>query len=643
MKVDKLQSIIRCKSKAEEFSRHFKPLDKAHTSTIRSSWNAICNYALVLALLPLLVACSFDMASDSRSSSPATTMDAPGERPTDVLVRAASEGSQEVRLVDISDQVGIDFTHHYDGHGNFYIVEPIASGMGTLDYDRDGRVDLYFLNGAPVKSADSELVGSDDTRHASEPDLAAAAQSIHEPNRIYRNLGEWLFVDTTAASCLGDLGYGLGVAVADYDNDGFEDVFVNNFGSNVLYRNMGDGTFCDLSVALQKDARERCGAGVCFLDIDSDGNLDLYVGNYVQDPIVKNVQRTTDGHQSYPGPLDFEGEQDQLFRNNGDGTFSDVTEVSGVGQYFTTTMGILATDYDLDGDLDILVVNDVERNLLLENDGDGKFSDVGIERGVAFSYDARRNGNMGVDAGDFNNDGFKDYFTTTFQGDSPVLYRNTGRGGFEDVSIATGAGQGMVPHVNWGVVFVDIENDGDLDAFIGNGHTDINVSKWSSNTAWKVANVLLQNDGAGRFSDISSEAGSGLESVQSTRGVIAEDLDNDGRRDLVMLNSLAKPTVLRNASSARHHWLQLELIGTTAPRDGTGARVELHLDSGKRIAEVYSGRGYQSSFGKRVHFGLGKVKSVPMLKVIWPDGLQQTFRSVQADQVVRIRQAVGDE
>jgi len=513
-------------------------------------------------------------------------------------------------LTDYSAESKMDFTHQYDGHGQKYILEALASGMATIDFDADGLMDVYFLNGASIGPQMAEML----------------------PNTLYRNLGDFQFARVSELSGTDDRNFSTGVAVADYDNDGFSDIFVNNYGPDRLFRNNGDGTFSDLTETA-KVSRMELGAGACFFDADGDGLLDLYSSNYVKYPVEKNVKRTTDGNTIYPGPLDFEPENDFYFHNEGDGTFTDLTRESGIAEIRTTSMGTVATDYDNDGDIDMVIVNDLDRNVLLENDGTGKFIDVGIQRGIAFSFDGRRNGNMGVDCADYDNNGSMDLYTTTFSNEFPVLYKNDGAGNFSDVTLATGAGGRMKQHANWGTSFLDIENDGDKDLFIANGHVDPNVNLWAFNTSWKVANSVLLNE-AGKFKDISTTVGSGLLPVESSRGNVAEDLDNDGDIDMVVLNSLTTPTVIKNDTVTPNHWLQIRLIGRTACRDATGTRVQVFLDAMTLTDEVHSGRGYQSSYGQRLSFGLGTATVVPKIKIRWSNGKQEELTDVSANQLL---------
>jgi enediyne biosynthesis protein E4 len=525
----------------------------------------------------------------------------------------AAGSEHGIWLVDFTAKSQIDFVHHYDGKGEMYLAEPVASGMATLDFDRDGWIDLYFLNGAPIPANLSET----------------------QPNALCRNLGGMQFSDVTTDAQVGNLAHSVGVAVGDFDGDGFADIFVNNFGPNALFRNNGDGTFADVTEWAGVSGSGELGAGACFMDANADGLLDLYVGNYVQQPVEANIKRTTDGYPSYPGPLDFLPEFDFFFRNEGDGTFSDQSQASGVAGIATTSMGVIAGDFNDDGDTDIIVVNDVERNLYYDNNGAGEFDEIGIQTGVAFSLDAQRNGNMGIDSADYDNDGYLDLFTTTFSHDSPVLYRNDGNGNFLDVTQATGAGRSLFSHANWGTVFFDAENDGDKDLMIANGHTDPHVNKWAHRTDWKVANSLMLNAN-GRFTDISETCGDGFLPVESSRGAVADDLDNDGDVDIVVLNALCKPTVIRNESPNSGNWLQLELHGQASCRDAIGTKVSFEIAGKKYVDEVRGGRGYQSSYGQRLSFGLGKATIVEHVSIRWQSGSTQHLSNIAANQLLVI-------
>jgi len=523
--------------------------------------------------------------------------------------------TSSIVLHNVTTETGIGF-HHTDGSsGQRYLVEAVSAGVATFDYDADGWIDIYFVNGAPLRGTVVDEMPR---------------------NALYRNEGGWRFTDVTAASGLGDEGFGLGVAVGDYDGDGDPDVYVNNYGPNALYRNNGDGTFSNVTEQAGVGAGNQVGAGTAFLDIENDGDLDLYVSNYIGFSYETHVPRTMMGIPSYVGPQDYPPVPDMLFRNEGDGTFTDVSRESGIAAHPGTGMGLVCADYDDDGDTDVFVCNDVQANFLFRNDGNGVFTEVGVLTGAAYDIAGAPTGSMGVDCGDYDNDGRLDFFMTDYQREFPVLYRNLGNGILADVTLQTGAGAGTFPHVNWGTGLVDFDNDGDLDIFIANGHVQDNVELRDDTTAYMARNVLLMNDGNGHFADVSETAGDGLDVKLSSRGTAFDDLDNDGDIDVVILNSRREPTILRNDSSNANHWLEIELHGVEANREGIGARVRVVAGDLARIDEVHAGRGYQSHHGTRLHFGLGERGHVDRVEVRWPGGHRDVIENVAVDCLLTI-------
>ena len=420
------------------------------------------------------------------------------------------------------------------------------------------------------------------------------------------------------------LGFGLGVTAADYDNDGDQDLYLNNFGPDVLYRNNGDGTFQDVTAAAGVGNGDKVGAGVCFLDIEGDGDLDLYVANYVDFTYENHVPIVVGPHRFRAGPRYYRPVPDTLFRNNGDGSFSDVSGPSGIGSVAGPSMGMVCGDFDDDGDTDVFICNDESANFLFVNDGRGNFKETGLLAGVAYDFYGKANSSMGADCGDYNNDGHLDLFMTDYQGEMPVLYRNLGEGFFEDATSAAAITTELYPHVNWGTGFIDFDNDGDRDLFVACGHFD-DVEYIDDRTAKKVANYLLMNTGQGKFIDVSRQSGTGLAVVESSRGTAFDDLDNDGDVDVAVLNANALPTILRNESPTANHWLEICLIGRTSNRDGVGARVRVVSGELAQVAEVHSGRGYQSHSGTRLHFGLGKRDRVDRVEVRWLGGSLEVF------------------
>jgi hypothetical protein len=533
------------------------------------------------------------------------------------MVRRGAMPTQaaNVCLTDVTATSGITFRHDDGGSGEKYIVETVSAGLALFDFDGDGLIDIYFVNGAPLppRKADPTIT-----------------------NALYRNEGDLYFRDVTGEAGVGDPGHGLAVAVGDYDNDGDPDIYVNNFGPNVLYRNNGDGTFDNVTARAGVGCGNRVGAGACFLDASGDGWLDLYVSNYVDVQIENHVRQMIDGYPSYPGPLCYKPVADVLYSNNGDGTFTDVSEASGVSQVAGNGMGMVCADYDNDGDTDVFVVNDGVGNYLLKNDGSGRFQEAGIILGFAYNFAGSPLANMGVDCADYDNDGWLDFFTTCYSHELPVLYRNQEGAFFEDVTSVTGAGAGLEPHVNWGPAFGDFDNDGDRDLFVAVGHLDQNVHLWDSNTAFRLRNVLLANSGDGKFVNVSDHCGDGLEVVESSRGIGLDDLDNDGDVDVVILNSRAGATILRNDTEHVNHWIQVELRGTQANDDGVGSHVRVTAGGRTQLDEVHSGRGYQSHHGMRLHFGLGDCDHVDRIEVRWLGGGTQRIEDVEADRRVVI-------
>lgn len=523
-----------------------------------------------------------------------------------------------ILLRDVTSQTGITFVHTDGGSGLHYVMETVSAGLALFDYDGDGDIDIYFLNGAPLKG----------TKFDKAP-----------KNELYRNEGGWRFTNVTDQAGVGDTGFGLGVAVGDYDNDGDPDIYLNNYGPNVLYSNNGDGTFTNVTEKAGVDNGFQVGAGTCFLDMDKDGDLDLYVSIYLEFSYEKHVMITTKGFPVYANPRFYPPHPDFLYRNNGDGTFTDVSKSSGVGDHAGWGMGTVCCDYDNDGDTDIYVANDVAENFLFQNDGTGKFEEVGLMTGTAYDLHGDEQGSMGVDCGDYDNDGWLDFYVTSYQGQLATLYRNLGNGMFEDVTLVTGSGAGTLPHVTWGNSFVDFDNNGFRDIFVACGHLQDNVEKYDDTTTYTARNILLMNTGDGKFIDVSDQSGDGMKIKLSSRGAGFDDLDNDGDVDVVILNSRREPTILRNDSPSKGHWLQVRLKGVKTNRDGIGARVKVVSGDLALIDEVHSGRGYQSHYGTRLYFGLGNRDKVDRIEVRWIGGGVDIIENIGVDQLLTITES----
>ena len=523
-------------------------------------------------------------------------------------------------LTDVTKQTGISFVHTDGSSGQRYIVETVTAGLALFDYDNDGLIDIYFLNGSPLKGTKCNTVPK---------------------NALYHNEGNWKFTDVTEKAGVGDTGYGLGVAVGDYDNDGFQDIYLNNFGRNVLYRNNGNGTFTDVTKQAGVEDSPHVGAGACFLDMDKDGDLDLFVSHYLEFSYDKHVTTTTRGIPVYANPRFYPAVPNVLYRNNGDGTFTDVSKESGIGQHAGYGMGIVCADYDNDGGTDIFVANDVMGNFLFKNDGTGKFEEVGVETGFAYDGNGDEQGSMGVDAGDYDNDGWLDFYVTSYQHQLATLYKNLQGGAFEDVTLTTGAGAGTLQHVTWGNSFLDFDNDGDRDIFVACGHLQDNVELYDDSTSYYAQNILLMNTGTGKFVDVSKTSGNGMTVKLSSRGAGFDDLDNDGDVDVVVLNPRREPTILRNDSPTKGHWLQVRLKGVKTNRDGVGAQVKVTAGDLTLLDEVHSGRGYQSSYGTRLYFGLGNRNHIDRIEVRWIGGGVDVFENIAADRLVTLTEGTS--
>ena len=533
----------------------------------------------------------------------------------------SADAPSSIQFKDVTRQTGIAFVHTDGSSGRRYIVESVASGLATFDYNGDGKIDILFLNGAPMPGS-----------------------PITTPpprNALYRNEGGWKFTDVTLAAGLVDTNYHLGVCIGDYNNDGYPDIYLNNFGPNVLYRNNGDGTFTDVTREAGVAVGNHVGAGACFLDIDKDGDLDLFVANYVDFTFAKNQTRFVNGHPAYVGPMIYGPVAATLFRNNGDGTFADVSIASGVAAHAGTGMGVVCADYDDDGDTDIIVGNDAMANFVWRNDGKGHFEEVGLLSGLAYDRNGIGLGTMGVECADYDNDGRLDFFMTSYMKQWAILYRNLGGGLFEDATHLTGAGAGTFNQVTWGAGLVDFDNDGDRDLFIACGHLQDTVDLWDDTTSYEARNLLLENTGPGKYVNVSDRCGDGLLPKLSSRGAAFDDLDNDGKIDVVVLNSRREPTILRNVSPGQNHWIGVRLRGTRSNRDGVGARIKVVAGDLTQIDEVHSGRSYQSHYGIYPHFGLGHRTRIDRIEVRWIGGGTDVLEGVEVDRFLTITESAA--
>jgi len=519
---------------------------------------------------------------------------------------------------------GIDLVNVSGGPAKDYIVDANGNGAAFFDYDGDDDLDVLVVNGSTREQFAS---GGD-------PMLA-----------LYRNEGGGRFADVTAASGFNKRGWGAGVCVADYDNDGWQDVYVTAFGPDVLWRNTGRGAFADVT-ARAGIADTRWGTSCAFGDADRDGQLDLYVANYVafDDRLIPGRGATGNcrfmATDVFCGPRQLPGEADIFYRNNGDGTFTDNTARAGIVDPGHYGFGVVFTDLTGDGWPDIFVANDSVPNLFFRNRGNGTFVEDGLAAGVALSGDGRAQAGMGVDAGDYDNDGLPDLIVTNFSHDHTTLYQSGPAGVFTDRSYATGIAATAGPYLGWGVKFVDVDNDGRLDVFIANGHVYPEVDKHGLGTRYQQRKQLFVNDG-GRFRHATTEVGGGLLLERSSRGAAFGDYDNDGDIDALVINMNAPPTLLRNDTARQHHWVTLRLVGSTSNRDGIGARVRIEAGGRTQTAFVRGDGSYLSHSDTRVHFGLGSATRVTKLEIHWPSGLVETASGLAADTFFVAREGSG--
>lgn len=515
---------------------------------------------------------------------------------------------------DVTIASGFAFVHHDGGGMNGYLVSMMGSGLALADFDSDGWIDAYMLNGQELP------------------------RGVKHPNALMRNLSG-AFASVTSQSHTSGLRYGLGVCVADYDNDGFPDILLTEFGGVTLLQNQGDGTFLDVSEATGLvDSGVTFGAGATFLDIDNDGCLDLFVADYVDFTFARFRDVQPKSFPYPPGPEDFTHLSDKLFKSDGFGGFTNISVAAGLAAHRRPSMGAISGDFDEDGDSDIFVCCDARPNLLFINDGTGKFSEDAVVNAAAYNSQAVPVGAMGAAAGDYDNDGVEDLFVTSYSGQLPILFQNSGQYGFEDVTLRTRAGSAVVEHANWGSSLADFDNDGDRDLLIANGHLMKQIHDVEQMTDFRVANTLMENAASGIFTDVTSSAGPGLQLVESSRGLGTADLDNDGRLDCVVLNNDAPANVLHNASGSDSAWLEVRLVGTSMNRSAIGAKVAIEIEGQAQVAHVRSGSGYQSYDCPVLHFGLGQLAGDATIDSVTVDWIGYTTQlvNVSVNQVLTV-------
>ena len=531
-----------------------------------------------------------------------------------LLLISSPSSADPIKFTSVTKEAGIRFKHHDGERGQRYFIEPLGAGAAFLDYNNDEFQDIYLVNGADLPPFIEERSGR------GEPPR----------NALYRNNGDSTFTDVAIAAGVADTGYGMGCAVGDYDNDGFSDLYVTNFGANVFFRNNGDGTFTDVTTQTGT-GDTRWGTSCAFIDYDNNGFLDLYVTNYVKYAIESDQVCMDKGVRVYCDPRLYEEELDILYHNNGDGTFTDMTESAGFSGATGRGLAIAWGDYDDDGDMDVYIANDADQNFLYRNNGDGTFTDVSLTAGVGFSEDGDAENGMGADFGDYDNDGYLDLVVTNFQDQTNTLYHNEGGGLFSDVSYASKIGTISLPYLAWGVSFCDYDNDGYQDLFIANGHLHENVQAFNPTGFYEQPNLLFLNNRDGTFDEVGDSSGSGLRLEKVSRGFAYSDYDNDGDLDLFVTNLKGTPDLLRNGGN-QNTWLTLKLIGTRSNRDAIGARVKVTTGNLIQIREVRSGSSYLSQNDMRLHFGLGKHRQIDRIEIRWPSGLGEHLEGVKPNQ-----------
>ncbi len=542
------------------------------------------------------------------------------ELPSDAAV--ANPGAASVFL-DASAEAGLDFTHRSGAAGDFHLPEIMGSGAALVDHDNDGDLDIYFVQGGSLESDDAG------------------------ENRLYENRGRPSpgalapqFADVTARAGVGDRGYGMGVATGDYDSDGFLDLYVTNFGRNALYRNRGDGTFEEVGGAAGVDD-DRWGTSAAFFDFDRDGHLDLFVVNYVEFSVSDNPVCRPTGERDYCHPDNFDAQVDILYRNRGDGTFADVTAAAGISEAYGSGLGVATVDFDGDGWLDIYVANDGNENQLWRNGGDGAFEDVALFAGVALNGDGAAEAGMGVAVGDYDQDGDADIFVTHLRGETNTLYENQGSGFFDDATFVRGLGYPSLRSTAFGVRWFDFDNDGFSDLFVANGAVALGPPGGAGVSRYAEPNQLFRGDG-GRFEAVSATPGSSMELVEVSRGAAFGDVDGDGDVDVLVSNNEGPARLLLNQVGARRHWISLRLRQERGDPFAFGARVTVIREGGDSVYKrVGSDGSYGSASDSRVHFGLGADAAVVGVEVTWPDGGTEFFPEVAVNRENELVEGAG--
>jgi len=537
--------------------------------------------------------------------------------------RAFAQAPPSVKFIDIAESAGIDFRHDNAASSEKYLIETMGSGCGWIDYNQDGLLDLYLANGAATR-------------------LYKPAHPLR--GALYRNNGDGTFTDVTVKAGVGAEGlFGMGVAVGDYDNDGYPDLLVLGYGRCILYHNNGNGTFTDVTARAGVANAGRWASSAAWFDYDNDGHLDLVIANYIDWSPDRNFWCGDHGPgmRSYCHPDDYNGEATTLYHNNGDGTFTDVSKQSGVGLKPGNGLGVVTFDYDNDGWQDIFIANDSMANFLFHNNRDGTFREVGYLAGVAVSADGLPEAGMGTDAADTTGKGRMDLIVTHLDSQLARLYQNMGDGTFDDATLRSGLGYATFHMSGFGARFMDYDNDGAPDIFMANGHVLDNIQRYSASVHYAEPKLMFRNLGHGAFKNVSDDLGRDFQLPRVSRGAAIGDFDNDGDLDILVNNNGERPQLLRNDGGNANHWLEILLIGTRSNRDGVGARVKVSAGDLVCVEQRKGGMSYQSAQDLRLHFGLGKHSLVDAVEILWPSGAVTKLAKITGDQIIAVEEGKG--
>ncbi len=531
-------------------------------------------------------------------------------------------------FVDVTESAGITFVHTDGRSGLRLFNEFLGSGGGFFDYDGDGDLDIYLINGA-IQTGDEQ------------------EQTPH--NVLYRNNGDTTFTDVTKEAGVGSTAYGVGAAVGDYNNDGDIDIYITNFGEDQLYRNNGNGTFTDVTAHAQVN-NPNWGTSCAFADVDNDGHLDLYVANYAAYALKDDTRCEERGVHVYCGPHAYRAVHDTFYKNNGDGTFTDISASFRPPDLIPQHgLGVTFGDYDADGDTDLYVANDQDPNFLFQNGGSGNFlpnfSEVALISGVCYNDMGKEEAGMGTDFGDYDNDGWLDLTVSNYQTETNTVYHNHDGTFFTDNTITSGIAEVTHGYLGWGIKFFDYDNDGHQDIFVANGHLMDNITSLEEHIAYPQRNLLFRNLGDGRFATVVSET-DGLALEKVSRGAAIGDYDNDGDLDILVTNCNQRPDLLQNAIGNRNNWIQVQVVGQNSNRSGIGAKIKVVTGAHVQYWEVQSGGSYLSFHDSRAHFGVGKAEQIDLLEIRWLNGhidrgthllVNRRFIAVEGNAIVPMR------